>query len=61
MVSGAGEKVSNKHVYGNPFDPLVSVLLALGFWFSLESVCFEHSESFFQEEENNDADAASQH
>jgi hypothetical protein len=24
------EKVSDKHVYANPFDPLVSVFLALG-------------------------------
>ena len=54
-----GEKVSDKHVYDNPFDPLVSVFLALGVWFSLESARFERSESLFQEEEN-DANAASQ-
>ena len=58
-----GEKVGDKkHVpvyYDNPFDPLVSVFLALGTWFSLESARFEHSESLFQEEEK-DATAASQ-
>jgi hypothetical protein len=54
-----GEKVSDKHVYDNPFDPLVSVFLALGVWFSLESARFEHTESLFQEDENED-NAASQ-
>jgi hypothetical protein len=38
-----GEKVSDKHVYDNPFDPLVSVFLALGVWFCLESAHFEHT------------------
>jgi hypothetical protein len=38
-----GGKVSDKHVYDNPFDPLVSVFLALGIWFSLESVHFGHT------------------
>jgi hypothetical protein len=42
-VDQTGEKVSNKHVYDNPFDPLVSVFLALGVCFSLESACFEHT------------------
>ena len=54
-----GEKVSDKHVYDNPFDPLVSVFLALGVWFSLESTCFEHTESLFQGDDNED-NAASQ-
>ena len=53
------EKVSNKHVYDNSFDPLVSFFLSLGVWFSLESALFERSESLFQEEEK-DANAASQ-
>jgi hypothetical protein len=55
----SGEKVSDKHVYDNPFDPLVSVFLALGVWFSLESARFEHTESLFQEDENKE-NAASQ-
>jgi hypothetical protein len=38
-----GEMVSDKHVYDNPFDPLVSVFLALGVWFCLESARFEHA------------------
>ena len=55
-----GEKVRDKHIlYDNPFDQLVSVFLALGVWFSLESARFERSESLFQEEEN-DANAGSQ-
>jgi hypothetical protein len=54
-----GEKVSDKHVYDNPFDPLVSVFLALGVWFCLESARFEETESLFQEDEN-EVNAASQ-
>ena len=54
-----GAKVSDKHVYDNPFDPLVSVFLALGVWFSLESARFEHTESLFQEDDNEE-NAASQ-
>jgi hypothetical protein len=39
-----GEMVNDKHVYDNPFDPLVSVFLALGVWFCcLESAHFEHT------------------
>jgi hypothetical protein len=54
-----GEKVSDKHVYDNPFDPLVLVFLALGGWFSLESARFKHNEYLFQEDENEE-NAASQ-
>jgi hypothetical protein len=54
-----GEKVSDKHVYDNPFDPLVSVFLALGVWFCLESARFENTESLFQDDEN-EVTAASQ-
>ena len=32
----AGEKVHDKHLYANPFDPLVCPFLALGIWISLE-------------------------
>jgi hypothetical protein len=48
-----GEKVSNKHVYDNTFDPLVLGFLALGVWFSL------HTEPLFQGDKNKD-NAASQ-
>jgi hypothetical protein len=56
-----GEKVSDKHVYDNPFDPLVSVFLALGVWFCLESARFEHTEYLFQEDEKEDNAASQQH
>jgi hypothetical protein len=42
-----GEKVSDKHIYNNPFDPLVSVFLALGVWFSLEPARFKNTKSLF--------------
>ena len=32
----AGEKVHDKHLYANPFNPLVCPFLALGIWISLE-------------------------
>ena len=32
-----GEKVNNKNIYGNPFNPLVCPFLALGVWFCLEA------------------------
>ena len=53
-----GEKVHEKHCYGNPFDPLVSLFLCLGVWFCLESSRFEHTEFLFQDE-NTNANAAS--
>ena len=28
-----GELISDKHLYANPMDPLVSLFLALGVWF----------------------------
>jgi hypothetical protein len=54
-----GEKTHEKHCYGNPFDPLVSLFLCLGVWFCLESSRFEHTEFLFQDE-NTSANAASQ-
>ena len=33
----SGDNVKDKHVYANPFNPLVCPILALGIWFSLES------------------------
>ena len=32
-----GEKIKDKHIYANPFNPLVCPFLALGVWFSLDS------------------------
>ena len=36
-VDQAGEKIKDKHVYANPFNPLVCYFLALGLWFTLEA------------------------
>ena len=33
-----GEKVHEKHLFDNPFDPLVSLFLALGVYLSLKSM-----------------------
>ena len=35
-------------MYGNPFDPIKCVFLALGVWFSVESSRFESTEYLFQ-------------
>ena len=55
-----GEKVSDNHIYyDNPFDPLVSIFLALGGWISLEFALLKETEYLFQED-NKEANAASQ-
>lgn len=54
-----GEKGHDKHMYANPFDPLVSVFLAMGVWFSLESSHFESTKLLFQDD-SNEENAASQ-
>ena len=36
-----GEKLHEKHLFDNPFDPLVSLFLALGVYLSLELGSFE--------------------
>jgi hypothetical protein len=56
-----GEKVHEKHCYGNPFDPLVSMFLALGVWFCLESSHFEDSEFLFQDKNTNAGAASSRY
>ena len=43
----AGEKVREKHVYTNPFNPLLCPILALGVWFSLESTRLGTNTSLF--------------
>jgi len=55
----SGEKLHEKHLYDNPFDPLVSVFLALGVWFSLEASRFEQTEALFQDDTKGE-NAASQ-
>jgi len=56
----AGEKVHYKHCYDNPFDAVVSLFLALGVWLSLESSRFEVTELLLFQDDNNEANAASQ-
>jgi hypothetical protein len=53
-----GERLHEKHVYDNPFDPLVSTFMALGVWFSLHSSHFETTENLFQQD-NMEENAAS--
>lgn len=55
----AGEKLHEKHCYDNPFEPLVSLFLAMGVWFCLNASHFETTEMLFQEDGNVE-NAASQ-
>lgn len=55
----AGEKVHDKHMYANPYDPLVCCHLALGVWLSLNSAQFVETENFFNAS-TNEENAASQ-
>ena len=55
----AGEKVTEKHLYANPFDPLVSVFLAMGVWCAVEASRFEGTEYLFKQDKNQ-RNAASQ-
>jgi hypothetical protein len=43
-----GEKVTDKHIYANPLEPLVCPFLALAVFFSLESLHLSATEKFFQ-------------
>ena len=43
-----GEKVTDKHIYANPLEPLVCPFLALAVYFSLESLHLSRTEKFFQ-------------
>ena len=42
-----GENCSNKHIYGNPADPVVCVFLALGLYSALEHVSLATRNSLF--------------
>jgi len=53
-----GGKVHDKHLYDNPFKPLMSLFLAMGVWFSLSASHFEDTEMLFQND-GNEANAAS--
>ena len=55
-----GEKVHEKHLFDNPFDPLVSLFLALEVYLSLKLAHFETTELLFQDD-SNEANAGSQH
>jgi hypothetical protein len=43
-----GKKVTDKHIYANPLEPLVCPFLALAVYFSLESLHLSRTEKFFQ-------------
>jgi hypothetical protein len=43
-----GQKVTDKHIYANPFEPMVCPFLGLAVFFSLESLHFNETEKFFQ-------------
>ena len=45
----AGEKVKDKHIYANPFNPLVCSFLALGVWFTLEAKRLSNTTSLFSD------------
>ena len=54
-----GEKVHEKHLFDNPFDPLVLLFLALEVYLSLKSARFETTELLFQDD-SNEANAGTQ-
>ena len=55
----SGEKLHDKHIYSNPFEPTVDCFLGLGVWCCLEASQFENSEFLFKSDDTKD-DAASQ-
>jgi hypothetical protein len=56
-----GEKAHGKHLYANPFDPLVCCYLALGVWFSVEASWFEFTENFFQKDGSKEQSASTRY
>jgi hypothetical protein len=42
-----GQKVKDKHIYANPFDPLVCSFLSLGVWFCLEPKRLSNTTNLF--------------
>ena len=49
-----GEKVNDKNIYGNPFNPLVCPFLALGVWFCLEANRLSQTTNLFGSENAGD-------
>jgi hypothetical protein len=43
-----GEKCTDKHIYANPLESVVCSFLAIGMFFSLESLHFSETEKVFQ-------------
>ena len=54
----SGEKVKDKHIYANPFNPLVCPVLSLGIWFALESKRLGSITSVFGSEKTEEGAAS---
>jgi hypothetical protein len=57
----AGEKVADKNIYANPFDPLTCPHLALAIWLWYDSSNLEFSEAFFKRNETEDNAASNRY
>ena len=57
----AGENVHDKHCFDNPNDPLVSLFLALGVHFCLESAALAESDLLFQSSKEKSKTASSRY
>jgi hypothetical protein len=53
-----GESSHDKHLFGNPFDPLVDLNLAMAIWFGLDPVQWGNHEDFFRFGDANAESAA---
>jgi len=56
-----GKKVSPKNLYANPFDPRISVFLALGCWICTTQETFVGSEKIFLNDGSKDGSASSRY
>ena len=45
-----GEKIKDKHIYANPFNPLVCPLIALGIWFTLDASRLSSTSNLFADQ-----------
>ena len=53
-----GDSAHDKHLYSNPFDPIVDLYLALGIWFALDNERFRDNESLFLTGETKEGTAS---
>lgn len=56
-----GMKVSDKHFYSNPFDPVLDIFGALGVWLALERKRFRLNEDIFKNEGTKEKSASSRY